>query len=478
MTTTVVKTIGTGGDYSTLQAWEDAAPANLVSADQVWEGRVLNNLSSGSTLLTVSGSTSDATRFKHLTAAPGVSFRDHANKLTNPLRADNTKGVEIRCTANWSPGFQFSEPYCKVSNLLVTGTGSTLAVLNAQGIFDSCIFESTTTVPMCTIGGTVINSLFVVRRSGSAGAINGETTTNLLNCTVVCPSDFATKPALAIKATYGHGLFKNLAVFGCTSICDGSGTNTTCYTDIASPPSGFSVATYANTFENTADATRDFRLKAGSALINAGTTDSLSALDIVGTTRSSYDVGAWEYGSGGGDTTVPVLTGTITISALTTTSYTATWPAGTDNVAVTGYQYRLNSGSWIDAGNVLSVNITGRTPGSTDTLDVRAYDAAGNYSTPPISQSITLNSVATGTITIPAVKDWGTGTLKTGQSGVQVDVRNISTGALVVRKTGQTTHATTGVCVVTDAAIVAGTTYEVVTRFADGSKGMWDYTAT
>ena len=201
-------------------------------------------------------------------------------------------------------------------------------------------------------------------------------------------------------------------------------------------------------------------------------------LNIVGTTRSSYDVGAWEYGSGGGDTTVPVLTGTITISALTTTSYTATWPAGTDNVAVTGYQYRLNSGSWIDAGNVLSVNITGRTPGSTDTLDVRAYDAAGNYSTPPISQSITLNSVATGTITIPAVKDWGTGTLKTGQSGVQVDVRNISTGALVVRKTGQTTHATTGVCVVTDAAIVAGTTYEVVTRFADGSQGMWDYTAT
>ena len=112
MTTTVVKTIGTGGDYSTLQAWEDAAPANLVSADQVWEGRVLNNLSSGSTILTISGSTSDATRFKHLTAAPGVSFRDHANKLTNPLRADNTKGVEVRCTANWSPGFVFSEPYC------------------------------------------------------------------------------------------------------------------------------------------------------------------------------------------------------------------------------------------------------------------------------------------------------------------------------------------------------------------------------
>ena len=101
-------------------------------------------------------------------------------------------------------------------------------------------------------------------------------------------------------------------------------------------------------------------------------------------------------------------------------------------------------------------------------------DAAHSHTT----DSITLTATTNGTITIPAVRDWGTKALKTGQTGVQVDIRNITTGALVVRKTGQTTHATTGVCVVTDAAIVAGTTYEVVTRFADGSRGMWDYTAS
>lgn len=101
-------------------------------------------------------------------------------------------------------------------------------------------------------------------------------------------------------------------------------------------------------------------------------------------------------------------------------------------------------------------------------------DATHSHTT----DSITLTATTNGTITIPAVRDWGTKALKTGQTGVQVDIRNITTGALVVRKTGQTTHATTGVCVVTDAAIVAGTTYEVVTRFADGSRGMWDYTAS
>ena len=95
-----------------------------------------------------------------------------------------------------------------------------------------------------------------------------------------------------------------------------------------------------------------------------------------------------------------------------------------------------------------------------------------------LADSITLAASSPGTITIPAVRDWLTGNLKTGETGVQVDIRNIATGVLVVRKTGQTTHATTAVCVVTDSLIAAGTTYEVTTRFADGSKGMWDYTAS
>lgn len=94
------------------------------------------------------------------------------------------------------------------------------------------------------------------------------------------------------------------------------------------------------------------------------------------------------------DTTPPTLTGSITISALTTTSYTASWPAGSDNVAVTGYEYRIAAGSWVDRGSNLSVNITGRTPGATETFEVRAYDAAGNRSTPALSTSVTLNSVS------------------------------------------------------------------------------------
>lgn len=88
--------------------------------------------------------------------------------------------------------------------------------------------------------------------------------------------------------------------------------------------------------------------------------------------------------------TPPTLAGSIAVTDLTTTSYTITSPVATDNVGVAGYQYRLNAGSWVDipfGGRVAS--ITGRTPGSTDAVEMRAYDSVPNYST-ALSASINL----------------------------------------------------------------------------------------
>ena len=194
--------------------------------------------------------------------------------------------------------------------------------------------------------------------------------------------------------------------------------------------------------------------------------------------NNSTVVTSAQFTTGSADTTVPTLTGSITISSKTTTSYTATWPSGSDNVAITGYEYRLNAGSWVSVGNVLTIGISARTPGSTDTFEVRAYDAAGNKSTPALSTSVTLADIAVGTITFPAVKDWSTGNLKLNESGVTVIVNNVTTGALVIKLTGKTTHATTGVCTVSDALIIAGTQYRATLILADGSEGTWKYSAT
>ena len=83
----------------------------------------------------------------------------------------------------------------------------------------------------------------------------------------------------------------------------GSVSATTCYSDI-SGTSGVTQTTMSAAFENVNDATRDYRLKTGSALLDTGTTDaSNTPNDIVGTARpvgSAYDVGAWEFTPIGG----------------------------------------------------------------------------------------------------------------------------------------------------------------------------------
>lgn len=104
------------------------------------------------------------------------------------------------------------------------------------------------------------------------------------------------------------------------------------------------------------------------------------------------------------DTELPVLTGSITVTNLTSTSYDLSWPTGTDDTGVTGYEYSLNGGtSWTNNGNVTTKAITGRTPESTDSVQVRAYDAAGNKSTPPLATSVTL--LAGPDVTKPLLTD-------------------------------------------------------------------------
>lgn len=86
------------------------------------------------------------------------------------------------------------------------------------------------------------------------------------------------------------------------------------------------------------------------------------------------------------DVTLPVLTGSITVGAKTSSTITISWPAGSDNISVTGYEVSSNGGgAWTDVGNVLSYNFTGLTALTSYNLAVRAYDAAGNRSTPAIT---------------------------------------------------------------------------------------------
>lgn len=165
----------------------------------------------------------------------------------------------------------------------------------------------------------------------------------------------------------------------------------------------------------------------------------------------------------GPDVTAPVFTGTITTSNLTGAGYTLSWPAATDNVAVTSYERSLDGGTtWLNVGNTLTVNISGRSPGTIDQVRVRAKDAIGNTSA-PLATAVSLPASGVGTLTSPPLKN-NTGTVLAALTGLTVNVYNASSGVLIVQKRGLASDAA-GVVVISDSAIVTGTVcaYEVVT---------------
>lgn len=105
---------------------------------------------------------------------------------------------------------------------------------------------------------------------------------------------------------------------------------------------------------------------------------------------------------GATDGTAPTLTGSISITSLTSNGYVATCPAASDAVGVTGYQWRLGGvGVYTDipsGGRVAT--FTGRTPATTDNLEMRARDAAGNFSNPLVAP-VSLPGVAPTVTTQP-----------------------------------------------------------------------------
>ncbi len=81
------------------------------------------------------------------------------------------------------------------------------------------------------------------------------------------------------------------------------------------------------------------------------------------------------------DTQAPTAPTNLSASAITQNSFTLSWTASTDNVAVTGYDVYQN-GVKINATNitVTSYNVTGLLPGTAYDYYVKAKDAAGNQS--------------------------------------------------------------------------------------------------
>lgn len=181
--------------------------------------------------------------------------------------------------------------------------------------------------------------------------------------------------------------------------------------------------------------------------------------------------------SAGADVTPPTMSGSITVGTVTSSSIQISWPAGSDNIAVTSYEVSSNNGSsYTDTGSTsLTYTFTGLTASTSYQLAVRSKDAAGNVS--PLALFVTQSTSApvVGTLSIGPLKN-NTGTLLASLSGITVYVYTTS-GTLVVTKTAQTSNGS-ALMSVSDASLSAATQYRCVIVLGTGAEGLVKVTAT
>ena len=316
-----VSTIGSASrTYATIALWEAGCPANLVTAPDTWEGEMYNDSEFVvTTTTTISGITTDSTHNVQLRCATGQSFTD--SSTTAALDYNVSNGVGIRMTTIDVLLLYNSAGYTKLTGLQFkhSGVGYSRALLLTDqpgARVEHCIFRGgggpslgRAAVRMAAGSATtevLVNSLIIADSNAANGLViygfSANKTVSAVGCTVVKPTDFS--GATGVAAQYGTGVeFKGSACFGFSAGTPFTGTfggssGYNCTDSATAPGSNNQVSkTYANQFENTTNASADFRAKTGGDLANNAIQFSETAdLDIKKRARSvtTPTIGAWE----------------------------------------------------------------------------------------------------------------------------------------------------------------------------------------
>ncbi len=250
------------------------------------------------------------------------------------------------------------------------------------------------------------NVIWNTTRSGGYGGIrvDGADDTQVYNNTIYdCVSD-----GIRINDSSGGGqnepgtnrtIVRNNIIYNVGgSAIDDSGDDTVEDHNLTTDPS-FTDTDGADNIAGNAD--DDLTLQAGSSAIDAGSFVTAPAMDIDGKARpqgAAYDIGAYEYGTGGGDTEGPTAPTDLSATSHSESQIDLTWTASTDNYTVIGYRiYRDNV--QIDSSTTTSYSDTGLTENTTHSYTVSAYDAIGNDSgESAASQATTFVDITSPTI--------------------------------------------------------------------------------
>lgn len=310
--TEVIKTIqASGGDYTTLSAWEAGRQTNCVTADSIEIGQIKGSWSSAdTTAITISGWTTDATRYIVVTN----STSKHDGKRYGS--AANAYSLEI-ADAN---ALALNEEFVRVYGLQINITGMTAdrigILINSVGTSYMILAYNILT------GASVANGAALT----AIAVLDSDVTVDIYNCIVhdgesqdnVDGISYYVLNATAAKfynctAFHGYQHFRraggNAYAYNCLSQNPGlstgdwvgtwAGGDYNCaYNNDADTPGANSVKNYNATFVSET-APLDLHLAAASTSIIDVTTDQSSGLfadDIDYVTRSgAWDIGADEY---------------------------------------------------------------------------------------------------------------------------------------------------------------------------------------
>ena len=315
MPTTVVKTIhASGGDYTTLSAWEAANQGNLVATDEVRVAECYNDWPGGlNDAVNIDGSTTDATRYMAITVAAG---HRHTGKPDT--------GFRIVRSAAYTAVVLFNDPYCRASWLDVRNTGAEGSAIRQNGSNGSnsrasrCIGRSTGTAAYVS-GFATLAYAYQCLAIGAPVGFSGSGAYGTFDMVGCVASGCTTGFQLDSPGTTGKRV-ANCVAYNCTTNYTGtfdaalSGNNASTSGTMpgSSNVSGISSADFVDA------AGHDYHLAGGSALIGMGANlYTLITEDVDGDARPSS--GAWDIGLdqlvGGGGTVVELAGAGVAVAA-------------------------------------------------------------------------------------------------------------------------------------------------------------------
>jgi chitodextrinase len=161
------------------------------------------------------------------------------------------------------------------------------------------------------------------------------------------------------------------------------------------------------------------------------------------------------------DTSAPTAPTDVTVTNITDVSFKAVWPPASDDVAVTGYTLKIN-GVTYGTTTSTTLTVTGRTPGASYSVQVQAYDAAGNLSPLSVAAPVTMLAVAPDTTapTAPGTPTIGSRTTSSFLVSWAPSTDAVGVTSYGVQLNGSTWGRTSGTSLLIT-GLTAATTYAV-----------------